>query len=172
MESFVRLKTRSLSFCHGLFCCSQSFILLKRHLKKTKTSSKKKTLRQMGPFSAVFWLYLPLVGLPPPHLCKPRDLCPTWSCMDPQVKHISATLLLMGSSAEQLALVPGRPAVIVSGLELLLMATASQREKAGRLSHIPGPSLSPILGLCPDLTTRVLPRQGTGNIEGIRESQQ
>lgn len=46
--------------------------------------------------------------------------------MDPQVKHISTALLLMGSSAEQLALVPGRPAVIVSGLELLLMATASQ----------------------------------------------
>lgn len=46
-------------------------------------------------------------SLPPPYLCKPRELCPTRSCMDLQVKHISGVLLLMGSSTEQLALLQG-----------------------------------------------------------------
>lgn len=51
--------------------------------------------------------------------------------MDLEVKHISWVLLLMGSSAEQLALLRGGPGVIVSGPELLFLATA--RNKGERL---------------------------------------
>lgn len=80
--------------------------------------------------------------------------------MDLQVKHISWMFLLTSSSAEQLALLQG-------GLELLfgawsyllhLKACTEQTGKAGTLSHVPGSAESPALGLCPDLTTRVLPR--------------
>lgn len=54
-------------------------------------------------------------SLPPPHFCKPGDLCPTRNCIDLQVKHISWVFLLTSSSAEQLALLQG-------GLELLFLA--------------------------------------------------
>lgn len=47
--------------------------------------------------------------------------------MDLEVKHISWVLLLMGSSAEQLALLRGGPGVIVSGPELLFLATAQNK---------------------------------------------
>lgn len=66
--------------------------------------------------------------------------------MDLQVKHFSWVLLLMGSSAEQLALLQGER-------ELLFLAWSycfwplhpkpctEQRGKAGNPSHVPGPSL-------------------------------
>lgn len=106
-------------------------------------------------------------SLSPPHLCKPGELCPTRSCMDLQVKHINWLFLLTGSLVEQLALLQG-------GLELLFLATASQSLHRAK-SRTWSITESPALGLCPDLTTKVLPHQDTGRIQGmqgVRESQQ
>lgn len=55
--------------------------------------------------------------------------------MDLEVKYISWVLLLMGSSAEQLALLQGGPGVIVPG------HCTEQRGKAGNLSRVRGLSL-------------------------------
>lgn len=87
--------------------------------------------------------------------------------MDLQVKHINWLFLLTGSLVEQLALLQG-------GLELLFLATASQSLHRAK-SRTWSITESPALGLCPDLTTKVLPHQDTGRIQGmqgVRGSQQ